>query len=80
MVLAVQLSFAALVVLTTRRACHPSLTLCISSHGESLPSVPDAYSQSLKALPSQPAASGSESYVPGVVSETEYPATVAVSD
>nr|GEV64125.1 putative reverse transcriptase domain-containing protein [Tanacetum cinerariifolium] len=36
---------------------------------QSLPSVPDAYGQSLEALPSQPAASGSESYVPGVVSE-----------
>ncbi|GKG58238.1 hypothetical protein Tco_0592017, partial [Tanacetum coccineum] len=36
---------------------------------ESLPSVLNANSQSLKALPSQPAAFGSESYVPGAVSE-----------
>ncbi|GKB02228.1 hypothetical protein Tco_0830317, partial [Tanacetum coccineum] len=36
---------------------------------ESLPSVPDAYGQSLEALLSQPAASGSESHVPDVVSE-----------
>ncbi|GKG61205.1 hypothetical protein Tco_0618930, partial [Tanacetum coccineum] len=35
----------------------------------SLPSVPDAYGQSLKALLSQPAASESESRVPNVVSE-----------
>ncbi|GKG23757.1 hypothetical protein Tco_0391793, partial [Tanacetum coccineum] len=36
---------------------------------ESLPSVPDAYGQSLEALPSQFVASGSESHVPGAVSE-----------
>ncbi|GJY22299.1 hypothetical protein Tco_0394865, partial [Tanacetum coccineum] len=29
--------------LTTRPACHPSLASCLSSHGESLPSVPNAY-------------------------------------
>ncbi|GKE97363.1 hypothetical protein Tco_0020714 [Tanacetum coccineum] len=69
LVLAVQLSFAALAVLTTRPACHPSLASCLSSHKESLPSVSDAYGQSLKALPSQPTASGSESHVPGAVSE-----------
>nr|GFD39246.1 hypothetical protein [Tanacetum cinerariifolium] len=34
---------------------------------ESLPSVPDAYGQPLKALPSQSAASGSESHVPDAV-------------
>nr|GFC91122.1 hypothetical protein [Tanacetum cinerariifolium] len=33
------------------------------------PFVPDAYGQSLEALLSQPAASGSESHVPGAVSE-----------
>ncbi|GKD42554.1 hypothetical protein Tco_1267199, partial [Tanacetum coccineum] len=38
-------------------------------HGESLPSMPDAYGQSLEALPSQTAVSGSESHVPGDVSE-----------
>ncbi|GJX95935.1 hypothetical protein Tco_0351733 [Tanacetum coccineum] len=58
-----KLSSAALAVLTTRPACHPSLTSCLSSHGESLLSVPDAYGQSLEALPSQPAASGSETRV-----------------
>ncbi|GJS54475.1 ribonuclease H-like domain-containing protein [Tanacetum coccineum] len=63
------LSSAALAVLTTRHACHSSLDLCLSSRGESLLYVSDAYYQSLKALPSQPAASGSESHVPGVVSE-----------
>ncbi|GKD98259.1 hypothetical protein Tco_1382156 [Tanacetum coccineum] len=36
---------------------------------ESLPSVPDAYGQSLEALLSQPAASESESHVPNAVSE-----------
>ncbi|GKD12182.1 hypothetical protein Tco_1196589, partial [Tanacetum coccineum] len=29
--------------LTTRPACHPSLVLCLSSLGESLPSVPYIY-------------------------------------
>ncbi|GKB82244.1 hypothetical protein Tco_0949139 [Tanacetum coccineum] len=51
-------------VLTTRPACHSSLALCLSSLRESLSFVPDAYGQSLEALPSQHAASGSESYVP----------------
>ncbi|GKG59353.1 hypothetical protein Tco_0605004, partial [Tanacetum coccineum] len=46
------LSSAALAVLTTRHACHPSLASCLSSHGESLSSVPDAYGQSFEALPS----------------------------
>ncbi|GKF36194.1 hypothetical protein Tco_0112952, partial [Tanacetum coccineum] len=32
-----------LAVLATRSACRPSLASCLSSHGESLPSVPDAY-------------------------------------
>ncbi|GKA91323.1 hypothetical protein Tco_0813193 [Tanacetum coccineum] len=44
-------------MLATRSACRPSLASCLSPHGESLPSVPDAYGQSLEALPSQPAAS-----------------------
>ncbi|GJV74497.1 hypothetical protein Tco_1506081 [Tanacetum coccineum] len=34
--LPIKLSSAALAVLTTRLACHPSLTSCLSSHGESL--------------------------------------------
>ncbi|GKD85484.1 hypothetical protein Tco_1356638, partial [Tanacetum coccineum] len=58
-----------LCVLTTRSACHSSLVSCLSSLEESLPYVPYIYGQSLEALPSQPAASESESYVPGVVSE-----------
>ncbi|GJS04073.1 hypothetical protein Tco_0320581 [Tanacetum coccineum] len=58
-----KLSFATLAVLTTRHACHPSLASCLSSHRESLLSVPDTYSQSLKALPSQPAVSRSETRV-----------------
>ncbi|GKE28344.1 hypothetical protein Tco_1443728, partial [Tanacetum coccineum] len=62
------LSSAALAVRTTWSACHPSLTSCLSSHGESLSSVPDAYGQSLEALPSHLVASGNESHVPGVVS------------
>ncbi|GKE63500.1 hypothetical protein Tco_1513867 [Tanacetum coccineum] len=65
-------------MLTTRPACHSSLASCLSSLGESLPYVPDAYGQYLKALLSQPAASRSESYAPGAVSESEYPAVVAV--
>ncbi|GKG34563.1 hypothetical protein Tco_0437259, partial [Tanacetum coccineum] len=36
---------------------------------ESLPSVPDAYGQSLEALLTQPTASESESRVPNAVSE-----------
>ncbi|GKB34063.1 hypothetical protein Tco_0879005, partial [Tanacetum coccineum] len=47
-------------MLTTRPACHPSLASCLSSPRESLSSVPDAYGQSLEALPSQSVASGSE--------------------
>ncbi|GKB21244.1 hypothetical protein Tco_0855167 [Tanacetum coccineum] len=34
---------ATLAVLTTRPACHSSLASCLSLHGESLLSVPDAY-------------------------------------
>ncbi|GJV74432.1 hypothetical protein Tco_1506016 [Tanacetum coccineum] len=67
-------------VLTTRPACQPSLTSCLSLLGESLSSVPDAYGQSLEALLSQLATSGSESHVPGVVSEEEYHITIVVSD
>ncbi|GKF00731.1 hypothetical protein Tco_0027654 [Tanacetum coccineum] len=36
----------------------------VSHHSETLPSVPDAYGQFLEVLPSQPAASESESHVP----------------
>ncbi|GJW92464.1 hypothetical protein Tco_0170017 [Tanacetum coccineum] len=65
----VELSSAALDVLATWPACHSSLISCISSLGESLPSVPGAYDQTLVTLPSQPAASENESYIPGAVSE-----------
>ncbi|GKF98188.1 hypothetical protein Tco_0296971 [Tanacetum coccineum] len=57
------LSSAALAVLTTWLACHPSLVSCLSSLGESLPPVPYVYGQSFEALPSQSAASGSETRV-----------------
>ncbi|GKG44182.1 hypothetical protein Tco_0483275, partial [Tanacetum coccineum] len=53
----------------TRPVCRPSLVLCLSSLGESLPSVPGAYGQSFEALLSQHAASESESHIPDVVSE-----------
>nr|GEV72338.1 putative polyprotein [Tanacetum cinerariifolium] len=57
------------IVLTTWPACHPSLVSSLPSLRESLPSVPDAYGQSLVALLSQHATSGSESHVTGAVSE-----------
>ncbi|GJS03616.1 hypothetical protein Tco_0320124 [Tanacetum coccineum] len=66
--LAVYLS-AVLAELATLSVCRPSLISCLSSHGESLPSVSDAYGQSLEALLSQPDASESESHVPDAVSE-----------
>nr|GEV67218.1 putative ribonuclease H-like domain-containing protein [Tanacetum cinerariifolium] len=56
---------AAHAVLATRPACRPSLVSCLLLLRESLPSVPDAYSQSLKALLSQSAASKSESHATG---------------
>nr|GFB62210.1 reverse transcriptase domain-containing protein [Tanacetum cinerariifolium] len=56
-------------MLTTRPTCHPSLISCLPSLEEYLPSILDAYGQSLEALPSQSATSGSESHVPGPVSE-----------
>ncbi|GKF81398.1 hypothetical protein Tco_0240000, partial [Tanacetum coccineum] len=37
--------------LTTRPTCHPSLASCLSSHGESLPSVPDAYAVAVFDVP-----------------------------
>nr|GEY08034.1 hypothetical protein [Tanacetum cinerariifolium] len=66
-------------ILTTQPACRPSLVSCLPLLGESLPSVPDVYGQSLKALLSQSAASENESHVTGVVSKREFYATVAVS-
>ncbi|GKA59291.1 hypothetical protein Tco_0758604 [Tanacetum coccineum] len=43
LLLMTMLSYAALATLTTQPACHLSLVSCLSSLGESLPSVPDAY-------------------------------------
>ncbi|GKG62117.1 hypothetical protein Tco_0632021, partial [Tanacetum coccineum] len=48
---------------------HSSLISCLSSLGESLPSVSGAYRQTLEALLSQPAASENESHIPSVMSE-----------
>ncbi|GKD40651.1 hypothetical protein Tco_1260858, partial [Tanacetum coccineum] len=45
------LSSAALDVLTTQSACHSSLTSCLSSLEESLPSVPDAYAITVPDVP-----------------------------
>ncbi|GJZ09360.1 hypothetical protein Tco_0543643, partial [Tanacetum coccineum] len=59
----------ALDVLTTQPACHSSLVSCLSSLGESLPSMPGAYGQTLEAPLSQPAACENESHTPGAVSE-----------
>ncbi|GJV58321.1 hypothetical protein Tco_1459326 [Tanacetum coccineum] len=50
MVLAVKLS-AVLAELVTRSACRPSLASCLSSHGESLPSVPNAYAVVVSDVP-----------------------------
>nr|GFC27799.1 hypothetical protein [Tanacetum cinerariifolium] len=47
----VQLSSAAHVVLITRPACRPSLVSCLSSIGESLPFVPDAYVVAVSGVP-----------------------------
>nr|GFB98521.1 hypothetical protein [Tanacetum cinerariifolium] len=55
--------------LKNQPACRPSLVLRLPSLGESLPSVPDAYDQSLEALLSQSAASENESTVTGDVFE-----------
>ncbi|GKC57731.1 hypothetical protein Tco_1085329 [Tanacetum coccineum] len=63
-----RLSFAALDVLATRPACHSFLASYLSSLRESLPSVPGAYGRTLEALPSQPAASGNKSRIPGAMS------------
>ncbi|GKF90875.1 hypothetical protein Tco_0274576, partial [Tanacetum coccineum] len=45
------LSFVALDVLTTRHACHSSLASCLSSLGESLSFVPDAYAVDVPDVP-----------------------------
>ncbi|GKB39066.1 hypothetical protein Tco_0884008 [Tanacetum coccineum] len=61
-----KLSSAALAVLTTRPACHPSLVSCLSSLGESLPSMPYVYAVAVSDVPGSgtrvhtPAHGGSE--------------------
>ncbi|GKG05335.1 hypothetical protein Tco_0325421, partial [Tanacetum coccineum] len=45
------LSSAALAVLTTRPACHPSFVLCLSSLGESLPYMPYVYVVAVSDVP-----------------------------
>ncbi|GKE99225.1 hypothetical protein Tco_0022576 [Tanacetum coccineum] len=45
------LSSTTLDVLTTRPACHSSLASCLSSLGESLPSVPDAFAVVVPDMP-----------------------------
>ncbi|GJT05827.1 hypothetical protein Tco_0840289 [Tanacetum coccineum] len=53
-------------------ACHVTMSLpYILIIKESLPYVPDVYGQSLEALPSQPAASRSESHIPSGGDECE---------
>ncbi|GJY71141.1 hypothetical protein Tco_0474844 [Tanacetum coccineum] len=76
----IKLSSAALDVLTTRTACHSSLASCLLSLGESLPSIPGAYDEILEVLPSQLAASGNKSHIPGVVSQREYSTAIDVLD
>nr|GEU52293.1 hypothetical protein [Tanacetum cinerariifolium] len=76
--LAVLLSSAVCVVLTTQPACRPSLVSCLSLLGESLLSVTIAYGQSLRVLPSLSDASESGSHVTAAVSGSVYSATVAV--
>nr|GEW31150.1 hypothetical protein [Tanacetum cinerariifolium] len=76
--MAVLLSSAVHVVLTTRPACRPSLVSCLSSLGESPLFVTVAHGQSLGVLPSLSAASESGSHVTAAVSGSVYSATVAV--
>nr|GEV23516.1 hypothetical protein [Tanacetum cinerariifolium] len=76
--LAVLLSSAVHVVLTTRPACRPSLVSCLSSLEESLLSVTIAHGQSLRVLPSLSATSESGSHVTVAVSGLVYSATVVV--
>nr|GFA32993.1 hypothetical protein [Tanacetum cinerariifolium] len=77
--LAILLSSAAHVVLTTQPACRPSLISCLSSLRESLLSVTVTHDQSLEVLSSLPAVSESGSHVTAVVSGSVYSTTVAVS-
>ncbi|GJU24302.1 hypothetical protein Tco_1162923 [Tanacetum coccineum] len=64
--MAVQLSSAALAMLTTQPACHPCLALYLSLLKESLPYVPDVYAVSdghgAKTRMHIPAHSGSEAH------------------
>ncbi|GKE04727.1 hypothetical protein Tco_1396745 [Tanacetum coccineum] len=51
LILNMLLSSATLAVLTPRPACRPSLASCLSLHGGSLPSVPDAYAVVVSDVP-----------------------------
>ncbi|GJY69696.1 hypothetical protein Tco_0472678 [Tanacetum coccineum] len=66
--LPIKLSLLPLEVANNSAACH-HLSIMFSSPDGLLLYVPNAYGQSLEALPSQLAASGSESHVPGTMSE-----------
>ncbi|GKA78871.1 hypothetical protein Tco_0785408 [Tanacetum coccineum] len=59
-----KLSFAALVVLTTRPACHPSLISCLSSLRESLPFVPYVYEYPAAVAVSDVPGSGTRVHTP----------------
>ncbi|GJX70571.1 hypothetical protein Tco_0307742 [Tanacetum coccineum] len=51
-------------MLTTWPACYPSLTLCLSSHGESLPSVLDAYEYLATVVVSDVHGAGNRVHIP----------------
>nr|GEW11606.1 hypothetical protein [Tanacetum cinerariifolium] len=78
--LAILLSSAVHVVLTTQPVCRPSLVSCLSSLGESPLFVTVTHGQSLRVLPSLSAASESGSHATAVVSVSVYSATVVVPD
>ncbi|GJR34266.1 hypothetical protein Tco_1209950 [Tanacetum coccineum] len=59
-----KLSSAALSVLTTRPACHPSLVSCLLSLGESLPSVPYVYVYPVAVAVSDVPGSGTRVHTP----------------
>ncbi|GJY72512.1 hypothetical protein Tco_0476215 [Tanacetum coccineum] len=59
-----KLSSAALAVLTTQPIRHSSLASCLSSLGESLPSVPDAYGYSAAVVVSNVHGAETRVYIP----------------
>ncbi|GKC91744.1 hypothetical protein Tco_1152393, partial [Tanacetum coccineum] len=60
------LSSAALAVLTTRPTCHPSLASCLSSLGESLLSVPNAYEYPATVAVSDVHGAGTRVHIPAL--------------